>query len=382
VSYSVFRIEGIKTTGALRGIGKHDKDRISTTNPDIDKDKSINNIELISCDGTYNEKFKDITTEMRIQHEERMQSMRSDRITSFEKSLNTSKSDVACEMIFTSDEEFFKGMNKADIKNWAETSLDFATKEIGLSKNNIIHAIVHLDEKTPHLHVVAVPLIEVYDGRRKENVLKISRAKYIPDKIALSNLQDSYNEKLKEKGYELDRGSVGAKKEHKTTAEFKKEQLQKLERKLSFTRNALKRDDKELSSVYDSVSDIDDIKGKESLIGNNVTLRRDEFKKLKELAKKGVYSASKVKEIERKYGLLMDSYENQKKVSLKYSSENTKLRQIGKDDKKSIKTLEVHKKALISVVKAKGLVEEVQKAFKELTKPQEKSRGKDLGRDR
>lgn len=372
----------ITKQGALRGIGKHDKDRISTTNPDIDKDKSINNIELISCDGTYNEKFKDITTEMRIQHEERMQSMRSDRITSFEKSLNTSKSDVACEMIFTSDEEFFKGMNKTAIKKWAETSLDFVINDIGLSKSNIIHAIVHLDEKTPHLHVVAVPLVETYDGRRKENVLKISRAKYIPDKIALSSLQDRYNEKLIGKGYKLNKGSVGAKKEHKTTAEFKEEQLQKLERKLTFTKNALKRDDKELSSISETISDIDSIKGKESLIGNNITLRVDDFKKLKELAKNGVYSASKVKEIERKYGLLAEHYDYQKKSKSEYLSENSELRKIGKTDKKNIDILKTQREALVSVVKAHDLIGEAEKALKELTKPQEKSRGKDLGMDR
>ena len=44
VSYSVFRIQGIKTTGDLVGISKHNKDRVSHTNQDIDTSKSKDNI--------------------------------------------------------------------------------------------------------------------------------------------------------------------------------------------------------------------------------------------------------------------------------------------------------------------------------------------------
>lgn len=382
MSYSVFRIEGIKTTGALRGIGKHDKDRISKTNPDIDKEKSKDNIEIIKCQGSYNDKFKKITHEMKVQHDERMKNMRADRVKSFEKSLNTSKSDVACEMIFTSDEEFFTGLNKSDIEEWAKTSLDFVTKDIGISKDNIIHAIVHMDEKTPHLHVVAVPLVDTYDARRKENILKISRAKYIPDKIAISKLQDRYNERLNQRGYKLSRGDVGAKKEHKTTAEFKQEQLRTLERKLSITKRALNRDDEELSKVILSNAQIDSIKGKESLIGNNVTIKMDELTKLKEMAKKGNYNASKVKELERKYDVLNKSHESQKNTISSYSEENLKLRESLKVHKKNIDILRTQKSALISVVKDNNLLDQARMALEEEKKINKKTKTKDWNRER
>ena len=89
---------------------------------------------------------------MRIQHDERMKTMRADRVKSFDRSLDDSSSDVACEMLFTSDEKFFENMNKDQIRQWAQESLNFVTKDIGIKKENIIHAVVHMDEKTPHLH--------------------------------------------------------------------------------------------------------------------------------------------------------------------------------------------------------------------------------------
>ena len=54
-----------------------------------------------------------------------------------------------------------------------------------------------------------VSKLNAYDKRRKKDTLKISRAKYIPDKNAISSLQDQYNLRLREKGFELERGLIG-----------------------------------------------------------------------------------------------------------------------------------------------------------------------------
>lgn len=82
MSYSVFRIQGIKTTGDLVGISKHNKDRVSHTNQDIDTSKSKDNIILIECNN-YNSKFNDIVAPMKQEHTERMKTMRADRIKTF-----------------------------------------------------------------------------------------------------------------------------------------------------------------------------------------------------------------------------------------------------------------------------------------------------------
>jgi hypothetical protein len=219
VSYSVFRIQGIKTTGDLVGISKHNKDRVSHTNQDIDTSKSKDNIILIECNN-YNSKFNDIVAPMKQEHTERMKTMRADRIKTFNQHINSSKNDVAFEMVFTSDNEFFDGLNRNDIKKWAEKSLDFVTKDLGIERRNILHAIVHMDEKTPHLHVVAVPLVKTYNKKQNKDVWSISRRQYINGKSQLSKAQDIYNQRMNEGGYELDRGKKGSSKEHTTKAQY------------------------------------------------------------------------------------------------------------------------------------------------------------------
>ncbi|MGM1976024.1 MobV family relaxase, partial [Bacillus cereus group sp. BceL128] len=206
MSYSIFRVQGIKTLSDLRGIGKHNAERVSYTNLDIDREKSKENIELIQCE-SYRNRFNEITKEMKADHDKRMETTRSDRRKTFEQALDTAKNDVACEFLFTSDQEFFEGKSKEEIQEWAETSLDFLRKDIGISEDRIIHASVHMDEKTPHLHVVAVPIIKAYDGRRKANTWQISRKKFIPTKDDLTRLQDIYNERMNEAGYNLERGT-------------------------------------------------------------------------------------------------------------------------------------------------------------------------------
>lgn len=237
VSYSVFRIQGIKTTGDLVGISKHNKDRVSHTNQDIDTSKSKDNIILIECNN-YNYKFNDIVAPMKQEHTERMKTMRADRIKTFNQHINSSKNDVAFEMVFTSDNEFFDGLNRNDIKKWAEKSLDFVTKDLGIERRNILHAIVHMDEKTPHLHVVAVPLVKTYNKKQNKDVWSISRRQYINGKSQLSKAQDIYNQRMNESGYKLDRGEKGSSKEHTTKAQY-------IDRLLSENKE-LKRQNKEL----------------------------------------------------------------------------------------------------------------------------------------
>lgn len=223
MSYSVFRVQGIKTTKDLIGIGKHNKERVSNTNPDIDSLKSKENITLIACNETFNQKFNDITKEMRAEHEERMKNMRADRVKSFDRYINDAKNDIAFEMLFTSDEAFFKDMTRNDIVKWAKTTLEFVKKDIGIDPKNIIHAVVHMDEKTPHLHIVAVPMVKAYDGRRKKTTLQINRSKYIQGGIHLSKLQDCYNKRMNDNGFNLERGEKGSNKKHTETIEYKQD---------------------------------------------------------------------------------------------------------------------------------------------------------------
>lgn len=227
VSKAIFRVSGIKTTSDLRGIGKHNLDRISETNLDIDRSRSGENITLKSCVQNYNSMFDYITNDLKKQHEEQMKTTRKSRQKSFSDKINNDKADVACEFLMSASPEFFEDKSREEIEKWAETSLDFVTQKIGIEKKNVLHAVVHMDEKTPHMHVVAVPLVEKYDGRRKENVLAISRKHFIKTRDDMAQVQTDYVDHLKENGFDLERGLEKSGAKHLDVARYKIQETQK-----------------------------------------------------------------------------------------------------------------------------------------------------------
>ena len=78
-------------------------------------------------------------------------------------------------MLFTSDSAFFKDMSKEEIIRWANCCMDFVYNDLGYTKEQVLHAILHLDEKTPHIHCVVVPLIKKYDKRTNTERYSISK---------------------------------------------------------------------------------------------------------------------------------------------------------------------------------------------------------------
>ena len=60
------------------------------------------------------------------------------------------------EALVTASPEFFKGKKKSEVKAYFAEALDFIQKY--QSKDTIISAVVHMDEKTPHMHLCFVPL--------------------------------------------------------------------------------------------------------------------------------------------------------------------------------------------------------------------------------
>lgn len=363
MSHAIFRVQGIKTTSDLRGIGKHNLDRISLTNDDIDESRSSENIHLIQSDESYLKKFFKTVEPMKQEHDEKMKTERKDRLKSFEAKVNSAKNDIACEFLFTSNEKFFEGKSKAEITEWAEQSLDFVKKEIGIDEKNILHAIVHMDEKTPHLHVVAVPLVNNYDGRAKRNVWQINRKHFIRTKNDMSILQDKYFEHMKSAGHNLQRGEKGTERRHLSVDRFKAESLQKEIKTLQNDREglqgerkALQEDVQALIRAVDVSKTIDSIKvDKGGLFDRgSVKMSAEDFEAVKKLA----LAAEGLK---RENGLLHKEIDVLQKTNAKQQmrsraiadhngdliAENKKLKQVVKSYEKVIdilkKTLEVAK---------------------------------------
>ncbi len=139
-----------------------------------------------------------------------------------------------------------------------DESYRFMSNIVG--KENVVYAGVHFDEDTPHMHFYFLPIVnqvkrKVFEtdenGKRitkqiytKDNTIKnvpvqkkdangksiyeIEYGKFLNSdefwkqlggKVSFAKLQDQYNEFITSKGFELDRGQVGANKHHQDKAE-------------------------------------------------------------------------------------------------------------------------------------------------------------------
>lgn len=96
--------------------------------------------------------------------------------------------------------EIFKDGEKA--KEWIRANGKFIENEFG--KENIVRFTLHMDEKTPHIHVVTVPLTE--DGR-------LSAKEVIGNKDKLKERQDRYAKAMKSFGLKRGVENTGIKHE-------------------------------------------------------------------------------------------------------------------------------------------------------------------------
>ena len=208
----------------LAQIGSHNKreKKAYNSNPNIKLELTKDNIEIVPLQEKYVKGFKNKVKDYEKEHNLRMKTERADRRKTFNQMLNKSKNVVADELLFTATHKFFDNMSKEDIRKWADTCMEFVYEDLGYTKEQVLHATVHLDEETPHLHCVVIPLIKKFDKRTNTERYTISKKAYIKDKIHLSELQDKYHERLTSKGYDLERGIKGSTAKHQKVRELKK----------------------------------------------------------------------------------------------------------------------------------------------------------------
>jgi hypothetical protein len=104
------------------------------------------------------------------------------------------------EHLLTASPEYFEGLHDAERWTWAKKSLQWAKQRYG--EDNVVSATLHLDEKTPHLHIAVVPLV---NGKLNARHLFGGREK-------LSSMQDDYAKAME--GFGLERGVKGSKAKH------------------------------------------------------------------------------------------------------------------------------------------------------------------------
>lgn len=192
MGYAVVHMMKIKT-GGLRGIQSHNnREKPPHTNPDIDKNRTPENYDLIPCD-SYRQAVKGI-------------------ISTFADQTRTVRKDavVCCNFIVTSDEKTMKSMSPEKQQAFFEESVKWFAGRYG--GENIVNATVHMDETTPHLHIGIVPVTS--DGRLC--------AKDLFNKREMSAIQTDF---VRDVGaaYGLERGKEGSERTHLSEQRFKTE---------------------------------------------------------------------------------------------------------------------------------------------------------------
>ena len=149
LNYAIFRSEPIMTINDLAQIGSPNKreKKAYNSNPDIDIERSKDNIELVPLSDKYVKEFYNLVKDYRKEHEERMKTERADRKKRYHEMLNSSRNCVADELVMTASHNFFKDMSREQIKEWADTCMEFVYNDLGYKKEQILHATVHLDEE-------------------------------------------------------------------------------------------------------------------------------------------------------------------------------------------------------------------------------------------
>ncbi len=341
MSYAIFRVEPINKLKDLGQIGAHNTrtKEAYKSNPDIDKSKSINNINLVPITHKdYYTSYMNLVKDYKKQHDEKQKIERENRKKTFSQMLDDSNSVVADELLFTSDKEFFKDMTRNEIIKWAECCMDFVYEDIGYDKWQILNATIHMDEKTPHLHCVVVPLIKKFDKRSNQEKRTISKKQYMKDKNYLSTLQDKYHERMINNSYDLDRGIKNSDNEHIDIKQYKKI-TRKLNLEIESKNNKLNNAMEELESKMET--------NKETIFDKDyVKIRKDTFDSMKNV----IEQTKKVAELQPKIQKIYNEVDEYAKSYKYLEKENINIQKEVKYLKNKNNKLEDEKETLISYI--------------------------------
>ena len=174
--YAILRFAKYKgpEIGHIESHNERTKEKYAS-NPDVDTTRSHMNFHLVTPERKYRAEAEKQIAEAGCR-------TRSDSVR-------------VVEALVTASPEFFKGKKRSEVKAYFTEALDFIQKH--QSKDTIISAVVHMDEKTPHMHLCFVPLTE--DKR-------LSAKEIVGNKKKLTWWQDEFWKHMVKKYPDLERG--------------------------------------------------------------------------------------------------------------------------------------------------------------------------------
>ena len=112
---------------------------------------------------------------------------------------------IMCQMMITSDNEFFNKIGLEETKRYFVESYKFVCNYKNLGERNIISAAVHLDETTPHMHLTFIPVVHTKD-EQGNTIDKICARDFWRGRDSYRKLQNDFHKYVTSKGFDLERG--------------------------------------------------------------------------------------------------------------------------------------------------------------------------------
>ncbi|UMZ36134.1 MobV family relaxase [Priestia megaterium] len=308
--YGIIRMQKFHKD-AILGIQKHNqREGENSKNKDIDSTRTMFNYDFVNEDKIkYHEEIKKMTA-TRVKRK-----IRNDAV-------------LVAEFFVSASPEYMHAMSPDEQSKYFEASLDHIAGKYG--QQNILYAVVHNDEATPHMHVGFVPIT---DDRR------LAAKEYFHGKTKIRRIQDDFHNYMNKRGYDIERGEP-SELQHKSVHEFKK---QEREKELKHLQELVAHKEKELQQMDNLVelksappveirserrieelcSQPVEVEAAKSVVGSKVKVEETDFHELMSLTKE--LQQTLAAEHERTHALSheLDRHEKENKA-LKHDLSETK----------------------------------------------------------
>ena len=313
MAYAILRFAKRKG-GAAKAIAAHNErtKEAYASNPDIDKSRTVQNYHLIAPRWSYGQE---------IRHRISMAGCR------------VRKDSVKfVDTLVTVSPEFAR-VHEAEMPEYFNRAFGFLKERIG--EENIISAVVHMDEKTPHLHLCFVPLTK--DKR-------LSAKEILGNKKAMIQWQDDFYACMAERWPELERGTpaVETKRRHLTPQWYKKvtamdAKLEKLETALNGINvlNAGKKREEAVALLAQLLPEVEsfqaEIQRMQEAVSQSLTMQRCSAEENEAL--KGELTAERCKSAEQraKLAVLEERYKRAEKLLRQLPTSMIDCERVAKD---------------------------------------------------
>ena len=205
MSYAIIRNEKLTRAQAMGAYKHNERKTKNHSNKNIDSSKTELNYYLKKTELSYIKEFDRIKEKYDLKGQIR------------------SNSNIMCEMVFTSDQKFFDEIGYEESKRYFTESYNFICNYKNLGEQNIISAVVHMDEDTPHMHLLFIPVVHTTD-KEGNKINKVCCRDFWRGKNSYRDLQNAYFKHISEKGFKLERGELVevTNREHYSIQEYKK----------------------------------------------------------------------------------------------------------------------------------------------------------------